>query len=55
MDKVSCELFCFTYGAMVSQLLRQYKDAAEVTSLAILIIIIETGILSCTRLNFVDL
>ena len=30
MDKVSAELFCFTYGAMVSQLLRQHKDAAEV-------------------------
>ena len=35
MEKVTAELFCFTYGAMVSQLLRQYKDAAEVTTAAV--------------------
>ncbi len=35
MEKVTAELFCFTYGAMVSQLLRQYKDAAEVTTTAV--------------------
>ena len=34
MEKVTAELFCFTYGAMVSQLLRQYKDAAEVIAAA---------------------
>jgi hypothetical protein len=42
MEKVSAELFCFTYGAMVSQLLRQYKDAAEVPPLPLLIVITAT-------------
>jgi hypothetical protein len=36
MEKVTAELFCFTYGAMVSQLLRQYKDAAEVMTQAVM-------------------
>jgi hypothetical protein len=40
MDKVSAELFCFTYGAMVSQLLRQHKDAAEVTVLLVVVLLL---------------
>jgi hypothetical protein len=39
MEKVSAELFCFTYGAMVSQLLRQHKDAAEVKTLVTMMLI----------------
>ena len=51
MDKVSAELFCFTYGAMVSQLLRQYKDAAEVLLLPLSITITATRMKCCLSLG----
>jgi hypothetical protein len=51
MEKVSAELFCFTYGAMVSQLLRHYKDPAEVVILHVAPLISSSASLIIKRLK----